>query len=249
MRPGETSGRIAVDTRPSGNDHQVEEVYPQGIHGPDGVGYQGKNDHRAGRTGDEDGQERHHEPVLGAFHNAGGHDRRDGAAVAQDEGDDGLAVEAQAVHEVVHEKGYPGQVAAVLQEGQAHQKGQEIRQHNGHAAENPHEQTLTQELVAETAGAQPIPGQIEGYVEISHEEIFAVLANPKNRLEKQAHDEDQDGVAPHPVGSDLVQTVPPPRFGGRGDLGYLLEKVDGQGMALGSDDQFGGRPWLWARIF
>ena len=64
--PGETSGRMKVDSRPQEADNQqVEEIDPQGPIRPQGVGHQREDDHRAGRTGDEDGQHGHHQAVHG----------------------------------------------------------------------------------------------------------------------------------------------------------------------------------------
>ena len=59
------------------------------------------------------------------------------------------------MHDVVHEEGHPGQVAAVLQEGQAHEKGQQVRQHDGHPPEDAHEQTFHHAI---SQGMDPQPG-------------------------------------------------------------------------------------------
>ena len=197
-----------------GDDHQVEEVDPQGPVRSQGIGHQGEDDHRAGRTRDQHRQHGDHQPVPGALQDAGGHHRGHAAAVAQDEGDDGLAVEPQEVHDVVHEEGHPGQVAAVLQEGQADEKGQQVGQHDGHPPEDAHEQAL-HHAVGQVMDPQPGLGQLLGRGQIAHQEVLGVLAEPEDHLEEGGQDRHQQDVAPESVGGDLIQALAPVGFGRR----------------------------------
>ena len=51
-------------------------------------------------------------------------------------GHNSLAVQADAVHERIHQERDAGQVADILQKSQADQKGQQVRQHNRQPAGN-----------------------------------------------------------------------------------------------------------------
>ncbi len=92
--------------------------------------------------------------------------------------------------------------------------------------------------------AQPVLGQPLGQVEIRDERNSSGTGRPGRPPGKRGPGSGPAPRSPTTVGGDLVQAVPPVRFGRPGlTFGHLLEEVDGQGVALGGDDQSpaGGR--------
>ena len=64
-----------------------------------------------------------------------GHDGGDGAAEAEEQGDERPPGKSQAAHDVVHDKGDAGHVAAVLQDGKRQEEDEDVRQEGQDAAQ------------------------------------------------------------------------------------------------------------------
>ena len=86
---------------------------------------------RAGHEGDDgDGDE----PALSVFDGAGCHDGRHVAAEAHDHGDEALAVQANLVHEFIHDESCAGHIPAVFQDGNEEVQDKDVGQEHQHAA-------------------------------------------------------------------------------------------------------------------
>ena len=107
-----------------------DEPAPAGEEGADEEGIDGQLGGAAHKGGEEDG----HLPVPFAGEGAGGHHRRNGAAKADEHGHDALAGQADLPQQLVHDKGHPGDIAAVLHHGQEEEQGDDDGQKAEHAA-------------------------------------------------------------------------------------------------------------------
>ena len=125
-------------------DHAREdgEEQPQHIQGEDhqaaACGEEGGSEQavyrQPGRAGHEGHQHDGHAPVLLIFHGPGAHDGGHRAAKAHEHGDKGLAGEAEPPQQPVHDKGGPGHIARVLQQGEEQEEQGDLGQEGEHAA-------------------------------------------------------------------------------------------------------------------
>ena len=102
---------------------------------PGGAAEQGarkqSDDGHLGSAGDKAGGHNGHFAVPVLLNGAGGHDAWDAAAGGHQHGDKGLAGQAEAAEDPVHDEGDAGHIAAVLQ----HRQQQEEHQHLGNKAQ------------------------------------------------------------------------------------------------------------------
>ena len=116
------------DARQDG-EHQAGDVerkdHQTAISGEKGGGEQAV-DRQPGRTGHKGHQHDRHAPVLFIFHGAGPHDGGHRAAEAHQHRDKGLAAQAKAPQQAVHDKGSPGHIAGVLQEGEKQEQNGDL---------------------------------------------------------------------------------------------------------------------------
>ncbi len=160
---GQAVGRHLHDEgfRPATHAQPVERQ-PHEQDNEEASGVEGDQDPRRHGRGEEDaGEEDEHlqpgaaqgkgdqqhgeQAVVAAGEDAGAHHRGHVAAVAQQQADEGLAIQSHAVHQPVHEEGGARQVAAVLQ--QRHE--QEEERDDGEEGEH-HAHSLPQAAMQET---------------------------------------------------------------------------------------------------
>ena len=110
-----------------GEDHQTRML------GEEGGGHQAVH-RQTGRAGHEGHQHHGHTAVLLIFHGPRPHDGGDGTAKAHEHGDEGLTGQAEAAQHPVHDKGGPGHVPRVLQEGEEQEQQGNLGQEHQYAA-------------------------------------------------------------------------------------------------------------------
>jgi len=99
-----------------GRDRQVEDIESERPQGAEGCGDKRQDHHGPGRAGDERYEERGDDAIGARLEGARRHQRRHVAAVSEDQGDEALPVEPQALERSVHEERGARQVANVLEE-------------------------------------------------------------------------------------------------------------------------------------
>ena len=112
---------------------------------PPHVGATGKDAHdqsddgELGGAGDHGGEHGRHATVALVLDGLGGKDARDAAAGGHDHGDEGLAGEAKATEDAIHDEGHTAHVAAVLKEAEYDKEDEDLRdeaQDRAHAADD-----------------------------------------------------------------------------------------------------------------
>ena len=101
------------------------------------------HDHNHTRgTGNNNRDDGGDESIPRADKNSRCHDRGYTATVAQHAGNDGRTVQTDFVHKAVHQKRDARQITNVFNNGQADEKGEQVGQDNGYAADNTGERAV-----------------------------------------------------------------------------------------------------------
>ena len=154
--PGE--GLELLQNDPGDDDRRhADEVGGGGHQG--GIAKQGSgeqaNDGHLGPAGDKAGGHDGHLPVPVLLDGPGGHDAGHAAAGGHQHGDEGLAAQAKAAEDPVHDEGDAGHVADVLQNGQQQEEHQHLgyeAQHGAHAAHDAAQNQVLNNGVAVNGG-------------------------------------------------------------------------------------------------
>ncbi len=167
----------------------------------------------AHERGDEDGDE----PIAAVFDHAGSHNAGDGAGERREEGNKRFAGEADAGHQLVHEVGRAGHVAAVFEDGDEKEEGEDLREKDEHAADSgddavgehrPHQSfgDETRHQAAEQA-VEPFDGRGGG------------TGDKEDGLKHHEHDRKEDERAENAVREPAVNAVARRKraMGGAGD--------------------------------
>lgn len=108
-------------------DHVDEEDEASGVFGEES-GCKEDPDGELGSAAHEGGHEDGEEAVAFGFEGARGHDGGDGAAKADEHGDEGFSWEANPAHKAVHHKGGSRHISGVFQDGEAEEHESDGRQ-------------------------------------------------------------------------------------------------------------------------
>ena len=165
---------------------------------------------QAGGTGHEGHQHHGHAAVLLIFHGPRPHDGGDGTAKAHEHGDEGLTGQAEAAQHPVHDKGGPGHVAGVLQEGEKQEQQGDLGQEHQHAA-HAGQHAIHQQGGHPGGGARLVqkaadhPGQ-PVVKEVVHP-VGQNLAGAEDDAEHRQHHHQKHGDRQEAVGDDGVDFI------------------------------------------
>ncbi len=146
-----------------------------------------------------------------------GHDARHRASERRQHGDERLAVQSHPGHQLVHQVGGPGHVAAVFQHRDEQEEDQDLGQedeHSADAAQHPVDQKAAQRSRGHP-GLDPLGERGKPGVDPGHERPGPGI----HALEHHHHHEGEDDHPPHGMGKHAIDPV------GAGDsvLGRSLE--------------------------
>ena len=206
-----------IEQHPAHGQHrQVDRHQPPGDEGglPSKEGRrQEDDDGHAGGAGHQRGQLDGEQPGPPILDDAGAHHGGHVAAKAEEEGQEGLAVQPHQVHKAVHHVGCPCHIAHILQQAEEGEEEDEDGQ------EGEHRPRPTQHAVGQEAnqpdGRSLKPGPHHGGPRLDDVDVQPVLdrcadgvGEPKGR----PHNDQEEQEAPKRMGGHLVQPV------GEGDL-------------------------------
>ena len=194
-------------------------------------------DRQLGGTGHERRDEDGEDPVLFTLQGPGRHHRRHVAPEAHEHGDEGFAVEADQVHDLVHEKSGPGHVAGVFENSDEEKKEQDVGEendHGPHAGDNPVQQKVPREPLGKNGGKktgqEPHPG---------FDPFHGVGPRREGDLEHEPDEKDENRKAHEPVGQhpvDVPGDVDPPPQRGRD---HLFDNAGDEPVSLVGHDDLG----------
>ena len=173
-------------------------------HGEEGCGYHDVYGQSC-RAGHHGQHEHGDESRAASLDGACGHDGRHVAAESHDERDERLAVQAHAVHQLVHDEGSTGHISRVLHEGDEGVEDEYLGQEyddGAHAAYDAVDEHGLQRPVAHVTGneiAQPFEAPLYP--------VHRVLAEGKRYLEHQEQQGKEDGESQPAVGDDAVEPM------------------------------------------
>ena len=215
--------------------HDAEQVDPEqcrgGVVGEESPGQEHENRQAAGAGHERDDGDGN-QAGLPALDGARRHDGRHIAAEAHDHGDERLAMETDAVHQLVHDEGGAGHVATVFHQRDEQVQDQDVRQeheHAAHSADDPVHHEVFQPSVLHVGGDE--------IAEFPHEPVnpvHRVLAQGEGGPEHQPQQEDENRKSQPAVRHDGVDPV------GQGPAGpLLLVAVIGLGQGALDEGVFG----------
>ncbi|MGA2078152.1 MAG: hypothetical protein ABSH52_32070 [Terriglobia bacterium] len=127
------------------------------------------------------------------------------------------------MHEDVHQVAYSREVAEVFEHGEAHQEGQQIRQHDGDGAGRP-EQRAFRCRQEHAVRVQVTGHRSEEGIEHTQDAVLRELARREDQLKDPQENQDQHGVSPNRMHHQPVDLLPPVTAGMR-DAGHALEEI------------------------
>ena len=200
-----------------------------------------REDHRhAGGAGHQDGQKRGDEAVAPGGENARRHHRRNAASVPHQDGQGGRAVQPQAVHGRVHQVADAREVADVFQNRQAHQKRQQVGQHNRHRSRRAQHRSL--DAGKQRALRIHVLGQCrDQHVKKVEDAILAQLAHVENQPEESQEDSRQHRIAPNGMHGQAIHLLAPVGLG-PGHARHPLKERQAGRMARRGDRRVGRLP-------
>ena len=145
------------------------------------------------------------EAVALALQGPRGHDGRGIAPEAHDHRDEGLPVESDGVHHLVHEKRCAGHVSRVLEQGDAKEEDEDVREKDDDPA-HPSDYTVDQEIPENSlahSGAERLAEPSHALLDPAHGEG----AHVECELEHRPDEEDEEREPEEPVGEDRVHLV------------------------------------------
>ena len=151
-----------------------------------------------------------HAPVPLVLHGARPHNGGHRAAETHQHGDKGLAAEAKAPQQAVHDKGRPGHIARVLQEGEKQEQNGNLGQ-EGEYAPNPGNHAVHQQGLhpgRHSGGGQDRANKVrEITADQSVHPIRQNLARPEGQGKHGQHHQEKDRYGQEPVGDNGVDPV------------------------------------------
>ena len=180
-----------------------------------------------------------HHAVLPAFERPRGHNGRDVAAESHQQRDERLAVQADLVHQLIHDEGGARHVARVLHQRNEEKEDQYVRQKDDdapHSADDPSYEQFAQGTLGHKAGhpiAEPLHARFHP---------FGRYASQRERgLESDPHQQQKNGQSPDPVRHHAVDSVGRDvlLLGISGAIGFLEGAGDKSVLGI-RDDCFGG---------
>ena len=135
------------------------------------------------------------------------HDSGHGAAEADEHRDEALAVQADLVHDLVHNEGGPGHVAGVLQESNRQKQQKDVRQKDQHTADTAedavNDQRMQRPRLTRPYGGHHPGGKSKKSLQPPH----GIFAGREGKLENKIHQHDEDRQAQYGMGQDGVSLV------------------------------------------
>ena len=192
-------------------------------------GEKGGNNHainrQFGAAGHEGGQEDGHFTVSFTGKGPGRHNGRDAAPEADEHGDKGTAGKADLPQELIHDKGHPGHIAAVLQEGeeeeQQNDNGQEGKD-AAHAGADPVDDQAADPVAGASGSHEAVQGGGPGPDAPVQEVLEGRAQEGEGQPEDHHHDPQENGDAQVPAGQDPVDALGTDLFPGLLVLDHTL---------------------------
>ena len=140
--------------------------------------------------------------VFSAFDGAGRHDRRHIASETHQQRNKRLAVQADLVHEFVHNERYAGHITGVFHQGDEKEEDQNIRQKHNHAADAADD--AVRQKIAESAIRHGLPEEIADQPDGCIYPPHRILSEREGGLEHHPEEEKEDGEAKQSVRQNFI---------------------------------------------